>query len=104
MKKHTLKKIARRLRARPQNKTPLCHILINLRTKLFWSAYSFNKELKPILNDSGLLWEYGKRNAIISKYKDSCFLVDHRKSRLGHRTYERNGKFYSYPEDDGLPF
>ena len=99
-----LKSIVRRLRAKPYRKTPLCHLLINIRSANGAPRWT-NHQLKTALSGRELEWEYGKRNMVIDRFKDACFESFVPRPKKGRRTHFFEGKYYSYnPIDDSLPF
>lgn len=104
MNPKSYKRIARRLRARPQNRPALCNILINIRSANGSPRWT-NYQLKPILTNKGLEREYGIKMAVIEKFGALCFFCYRIAPENGHKTYFQEGKYYSHhPFYDTLPF
>ena len=98
-------KIIRRIRAAQKPKqVPLCHILINIRSfESYYSTPWLNKDLADYLKIRTLHRQTARRQ-IIEDYKYKCFEPAFRTWRSGHKTYKKNGKFYSTDPNEDLPF
>lgn len=99
-----IKKIVRRLRAREHRQVRLYDMLINIKSANRAPGWTM-RQLKGILLDKSLDREYGIKSKVIDKFGSLCFCPDFHQIGVGHRTYEKNGKFFSYnPDVDELPF
>ena len=84
--------------------TPLCHILINLRT---WVTPKYlNEGVKPTLLRKDLHREYGIKTLVKAEYGESCFEPKFNCVSHGNRTYIFDGKAYTYDAEKyvDLPF
>ena len=99
-----LKKIVRRLRAREHRHVRLCDMLINIKSANESPRWTMH-QLKKVLLDKSLERECGIKAKVIEKFGALCYCPQFYQTGTGHRTYEKDGKFFSYdPTKDDLPF
>jgi len=97
-----LKKLIRQYRRVSQNKTLLCHMLINLRT---WSGAEYiNKTTAEILKRKNLHREYGIRDMIKIKFGSACFVARFDNLYYGNKTVFEDGRWVAHSAHGPLPF
>ena len=101
-RKNRLKKLIRQYRRGKRQGTPLCHMLINLRT--FSGAKYINKNLKDVLLRKDKHREYYIKDQVLIRYGSACFTPRFDRFKYGNKTVLKNGKWVSEFAHGELPF